>query len=205
MKEPSATEPPATEPSATKSSHRWFASLRRLPLGLVLCVALLGVWALSLPGPSHVVCDRAASGQVYCQASHPQPWGWLARPQPLTLQDIAISSELCDKTPRGGVRFCHRLTLLGSNRQIVLPEVRSPLSAAALGDRLHGFMAGEGSPQLSWSGDRSALPWRTPTIALLLTVGTWALWDVRWPPVPTSPLALDGATDSLRSSNNTKD
>ncbi|PSN13378.1 hypothetical protein C7293_16170 [filamentous cyanobacterium CCT1] len=122
-----------------------------------------------------------------------RPWAWLPRAQGFALQEIAIASDLCDNTPRGGVRFCHRLTLLGPGRQLTLPEVRTPLSAAALSDQLHRFMAGEGSPQLAWSGDRPLFPWRTPAIALLLMAATWALWDVHWPPLLPSTLALDGA------------
>ncbi|PSR13724.1 hypothetical protein C8255_24995 [filamentous cyanobacterium CCP3] len=125
-----------------------------------------------------------------------RPWAWLSPNQGFALQEIAIASDLCDNTPRGGVRFCHRLTLLGAGRQLTLPEVRTPLSASALSDQLHRFMAGEGSSQLAWSGDRPLLPWRTPAIVLLLMAATWALWDVRWPPLPPSPLALDGAEEA---------
>lgn len=180
---------------AVKTVNSWASRLRRVPVVLLLCTALLGLWSLSLPGPSSVLCDRAAPGQVYCQAIRSRPWAWLPRAQGFALQEIAIASELCDNTPRGGVRFCHRLTLLGPRQQLTLPEVRTPLSATALSDQLHRFMAGEGSPQLVWSGDRPMLPWRTPAIALLLAAATWALWDVRCLPMSHSPLALDGATD----------
>ncbi|WP_017301487.1 hypothetical protein [Nodosilinea nodulosa] len=178
-----------------KAIDTWASRLRRVPVVLVLGAALLGLWIVSLPGPSSVVCDRAAPAQVYCQANRPRPLAWLPRPQGFVLQEVAIASELCDNTPRGGVRFCHRLTLLGPGRQLTLPEVRTPLSATALIDQLHRYMDGEGSARLSWSGDRPRLPGRTLAIALLLLVATWALWDVRWPPVPPVPLALDGATD----------
>ncbi|MGB3309563.1 MAG: hypothetical protein WBG32_21685 [Nodosilinea sp.] len=181
--------------AAKTAIDHWAPRLRRVPVVVVICAALLGLWGTHVPGPSSVVCDRAAPGQVYCQAIRPRAWAWLP-PQSFALQDIAMASDLCDNTPRGGVRFCHRLTLLGPGRQITLPELRTPLSATALSDQLHRFMAGEGSPQLVWSGDRSLLPWRTPAIALLLSAATWALWDVRWPPVPQSPLALDGAADA---------
>jgi hypothetical protein len=182
--------------TANTTVNHWAPRLRRVPVVLLLCAVLLGLWGLSLPGPGRVLCDRAAPGQVYCQAIWPRPWAWLPRAQRFALQEIAIDSELCDKTPRGGVRFCHRLTLLGPGRQLTLPEVRTPLSATALSDQLHRFMAGEGSPQLAWSGDRPLLPWRTPVIALLLATASWALWDVRWPPIPPTPLALDGAADA---------
>jgi hypothetical protein len=104
-----------------------------------------------------------------------------------------MTSELCDNNPRGGVRFCHRLTLLGLGQQATLAEVRTPLSATALRDQIQRFIAGEGGPQLIWSSSPLWLPGRTVAIAMLLAIATWALWDLRWPPIPPSPLALDGA------------
>jgi hypothetical protein len=178
--------------------ERW-EQVRRVPLVLVLCTLLLGIWGLRPPSPQGVMCDRISPGQVICQATLPRPWVWLPpvpfTPRPFALQDIALSSTLCDNSPRGGVRFCHRLTLLGTGRPVTLPEVRTPLSAAALSDQLQRFMAGEGAPQLHWSSPAPEVPWRTLAIALLLAVATWALWDVRWPPTQPSPLAQDGAEE----------
>lgn len=183
----------------------WRLRLRQIPVVVVLCLGLLGLLGVSRPAPSAVVCDgpkgpvsdhRAATGQVYCRATLPPPWAWLPS-QSFLLDDVAITSELCDNNPHGGVRFCHRLTLLGADRQITLPEVRTPLSAAALREQLRQFIAGEGSPRLSWSSP-GRVPWRTLAIGLLLGVASWALWDVRWPPVAPSPLALDGAVPARR-------
>ncbi|WP_193966842.1 hypothetical protein [Nodosilinea sp. LEGE 07088] len=135
---------------------------------------------------------RAGAGLLPGHAA--LPWAWLPQARrPFALQDVAMSSALCDNTPRGGVRFCHRLTLLGPGRQVTLAEVRTPLSATALRDQIQRFIAGEGGPQLIWSSSPLWLPGRTIAIALLLAIATWALWDLRWPPIPPSPLALDGA------------
>ncbi|MEA5452624.1 hypothetical protein VB780_28890 [Leptolyngbya sp. CCNP1308] len=184
----------------------WILRLRQIPVVVVLCLVLGGLGWVIRPGPSAVVCagplvpvsdHRTAPGQVYCRATLPPPWAWLPS-QSFLLDDFAMTSELCDNNPRGGVRFCHRLTLIGNARQVTLPEVRTPLSAAAIEEQLRQFMNGEGSPRLSWSSSGGGLPWRTLAIALLLLVATWALWDVRWPPVPPSPLALDGALPARR-------
>jgi hypothetical protein len=177
--------------------EKWGPRLRRVPVVVLIAVLLVGLWGLRMPGPRGVVCDRAAPDQVYCRATRPRPWAWLPQAtRPFRLHDIAITSELCDNTPRGGVRFCHRLTLLGPGRQVTLPEVRTPLSGTALSDQLHRFIAGEGSPQLIWSSNPRWLPWRTLAIALLLLIANWALWDIRWPPAPPSPLAMDGSDRS---------
>jgi hypothetical protein len=175
----------------------WTLRLRQIPVVVVLCLALGGLGGMIRPSPSAVVCDRTAPGQVYCRATLPPPWAWLPG-QSLLLDDVAMTSELCDNNPRGGVRFCHRLTLLGAGHQVTLPEVRTPLSAAAIREQLRQFVAGEGSPRLSWSSPGGSVPWRTVGIAGLLLVATWALWDMRWPPVPPSPLALDGALPARR-------
>ncbi|MBD1876581.1 hypothetical protein H6F75_24135 [Nodosilinea sp. FACHB-131] len=175
----------------------WGLRLRQIPVVAVLCLVLLGLWGVSRPAPSTVVCDRAAPSQVYCRATLPLPWAWLPS-RSFLLDDVAMTSELCDNNPHGGVRFCHRLTLLGADYQITLPEVRTPLAAAALREQLRQFVAGEGSPRLSWSSPGSGVPWRTLVIGSLLVVASWALWDVRWPPVAPSPLALDGAVPAHR-------
>ncbi|PZV19280.1 MAG: hypothetical protein DCF21_07585 [Leptolyngbya sp.] len=184
------------------AAEKWAPSLRRVPVVVLISALLLGLWGLRMPGPLGVVCDRAAPGQVYCQTTLPSPWAWLPS-RTFALQNFTITSDLCDNNPQGGVRFCHRLTLLGAGRQVTLPEVRTPLSARAITDQLRQFIAGEGSPQLIWSSTTRWLPWRTLTIALLLVVASWALWDLRWPPVAPTPLAMDGAERPGRAPDST--
>ncbi len=181
---------------------QWSARLRRVPLALVVGGLLLGLWMVRLPGPSGVVCDRMAPSQVVCQATLPRPWAWLPQSSgPLQLQDVTITSDLCDNNPRGGVRFCHRLTLLGQGQALTLPEIRTPLSGAVLTDQIKRFMAGEGASRLSWSGPSQGWPRMTLAIALLLAVATWGLWDLRWPPAPAPWPALDGDTPQPKQSS----
>ncbi len=179
--------------------ERWEVRLRQVPLVIVLCGLLLALWGWQMPDPVGVRCDRIAPRQVTCLATLPCPWAWLPQAShPFQLQDVAITSDLCDKTPRGGVRFCHHLILLGAGQQMALPEIRTPLSGSALSDQLQRFMAGEGSPQLAWSRPAAPLPLRPLAIVLLLAAATWGLWDLRWPSERPSErpsiLTLDGAS-----------
>lgn len=171
------------------------AGLRRVPWVGVLCALMFLVYGLGPTGQPAVICDRAAPNQVQCQVSQPRLFSGLpASTHRLQLQDVSITSELCDNNPRGGVRFCHRLTLLGDHQQYTLAEVRTPLSAATLLENLRGFMAGEGSSRLAWSAAPTLTSqFRTGAIGLLLLMATWGLWDLRWPPRPASPLEMDGA------------
>ena len=175
--------------------NQWRARLRRVPLALVVGGLLLGLWLVRLPGPSGVLCDRMASGEVVCQATLPRPWAWLPQSSgSLQLRGVTITSDLCDNDPLGGVRFCHRLTLLGQGQALTLPEIRTPLSGAVITDQIDRFMAGEGASRLSWSGPAQGWPLMTLVIALLLAVATWGLWDLRWPPAPAPWPAPDGDT-----------
>ncbi|NJL45086.1 MAG: hypothetical protein HC922_03700 [Leptolyngbyaceae cyanobacterium SM2_3_12] len=174
-----------------------FEGLRRLPVVAVLCGLVFLIYGLGLTGRLAVICDRAAPNQVQCQVTQPRLFTWLPpSTQLFQLQDVTIASELCDNNPRGGVRYCHRLTLVGTHEQHTLPEVRTPLSATTLLENLRGFIAGEGSPRMAWSTP-TTLPnqARTGAIGLLLLVTTWGLWDLRWPPHPASFLEMDGAAE----------
>jgi hypothetical protein len=166
----------------------------RIPVVAVVCALFFTGYGLWVTEQRRVVCDRLAPQQVQCQVNHALLFGWLpTATTEFRLQDIAIDSTMCDNTPRGGVRFCHRVTLLGSNRAQALPEIRTPLAAATIQKQFKGFMAGEGPTQLSFKmAGELATYIRTGILGLLLMVVAWGFWDIQWPPVPMSPLAIDG-------------
>ncbi|MEB3289580.1 MAG: hypothetical protein VKI82_06665 [Leptolyngbya sp.] len=130
------------------------------------------------PGPSSPV--------AHCQVDQGRRLvGLPAQHRDLTWATFTLTSTLCDNTPQGGVRFCHRLTLLGTP-PLVLPEWRTPLTAAAVSQRLRQFLAGQGPDTLTWITPRPPLePLQTVLLALLLTVTTWGLT-----PSPRRPPSL---------------
>jgi hypothetical protein len=180
----------------------------RLPVVAVLCVLVFGVYGLGPSPVMAVMCDAPAqvSGMVgtgltdlaHCQVRQGRRFGWLpARTLEFNLIDVAITSRLCDNTPRGGVRFCHRLTLIGNQDEVTLPEIRTPLAADTLTDSLRGFMVGQGSDHLTWTApDRLIHQLSTVVLALLLTITAWGFWAVQWPPRQPSPLAMDGEPEA---------
>lgn len=188
---------------------------RRIPVVAVLCMATFLGYGISPSPVMAVVCtaspasiadlgsaeslsalarDGLARDSATCQVSRSRRFGWLpSQTQTFALQDVAIASRLCDNNPRGGVRFCHRVTLLGNRASVTLPDVRTPLTAATLMDSLRNFMAGQGSPQLTWSTPHRLRQWlSTMVLGLLLAIAAWGLWPIQWPPERRSPLALDG-------------
>lgn len=170
----------------------------------VLCAVLFTAYGLFATGQRSITCERLAPGQVQCQADRSLLFGWL--PTTTTqfwLQDIAIDSTMCDNTPRGGVRFCHRVTLLGNQFKIdgrgkfisqPLPEMRTPLSVATIRDKFLRFINGEGEKHLTFrvSGQLSSYI-KTGVIGVLLAIAAWGFWDIQWPSTGVSPLAMDGA------------
>lgn len=191
--------------------------LRRIPVVAVLCILMfLGYGVFPSPGmavvctappsrlapmaaedASNLVSDAAEGERTTCQVSRSRRFGWLPpQTQTFALADVEIASRLCDNTPRGGVRFCHRLTLLGDHTSVTLPEVRTPLTATTLTDSLHSFMLGQGSPQLTWSTPhRLRQGLSTMVLGLLLAVAAWGLWPIQWPSQRLASLALDGDDD----------
>ncbi len=183
----------------------------RIPVVAVLCALVFLSYGLGASTAMAVVCEAPqiedgasplAGGvaAAHCQVRQERRLGGLpAITTEFNLQDVAITSRLCDNTPRGGVRFCHRLTLIGDQATVTLPEIRTPLNAATLTDSLRRFIAGQGGSagvipdrQLSWSMPRrfrSQLS--TVTIGCLLSVAAWGLWAIQWPRLAPSPPAPD--------------
>ncbi|NJL48589.1 MAG: hypothetical protein HC929_15290 [Leptolyngbyaceae cyanobacterium SM2_5_2] len=193
--------------------------LIRIPVVAVLCALVFLGYGLGASPEMAVVCDApqslaspiinnaqpstAAVPSAHCQVCQGRRLGVLpAITTDFDLQDVAITSRLCDNTPRGGVRFCHHLTLIGDRATVTLPEIRTPLTAATLMDNLHRFMAGQGNSSAAGAIVDRRLSWTTPrrlttslsTAAMggLLAMAAWGLWAVKWPPLDPSPLALDG-------------
>ena len=180
----------------------------RIPVVAVFCAAVFIVYGLVSTAQESVTCSRLSPGQVQCQVARSLLFGRL--PTTTTqfhLRDIAIDSTMCDNTPRGGVRFCHRVTLLGNqpgaNEQSrpmaqPLPEMRTPLSATTVRDQFLRFINGEGEKHLTFTlTEQLATHIRTGVLGLLLAIAAWGFWDIQWPPVQISPLAMDGAEQEL--------
>ena len=177
----------------------------RIPVIAVLCGAIFLVYGLRATERELITCARMAPGQVQCQVERA-----LLRWLPTTttrfvLQDVAIDSTMCDNTPRGGVRFCHRVTLLGeeagatSEGQLIsqrLPEMRTPLMKTAVKDQFLRFIQGDGQQKLTFEmAGNLASYLRVVVFGVLLGIVAWGFWDIQWPPAQVSPLAMDGAED----------
>jgi len=179
----------------------------RIPVVAVLCVVMFLVLGLRATGKELTTCDRLAVGQVQCRVERSLLLGWLpTTTTQFLLQDVTIDSTMCDNTPRGGVRFCHRVTLLGQDLRAdlegqltsqLLPEMRTPLSAAMVKDQFLRFIQGDGQPELTFhKRGKLSTYLRTGVLGLLLAIVAWGFWDVQWPPARVSPLAMDGAEDN---------
>lgn len=180
-----------------------FSGQFRIPVVALFCGVLFAVYGLVATGQHIITCDRLSPGQVQCQVV--RSFGFGRFPPTTTqfwLQEVTIDSDLCDKTPRGGVRFCHRVTLWGrslnsepGNSTIAqpLPPMQTPLSTATVREKFLRFINGEGEEQLRFTktGQRFAYI-KTTVLGLLLAIVAWGFWDIQWPPVKISPLAMDG-------------
>jgi hypothetical protein len=190
----------------------------RIPVVAVLCALMFLGYGLGASPEIAVVCEAAQVSDTssakagerifpHCQVRQERRLSGLpAVTIGFNLQDTAITSSLCDNTPRGGVRFCHRLTLIGDQATVTLPEIRTPLPATTLTDRLRRFIADQGSSDTSEPVTDRRLSWTTPhslanqlstvAIGVLLSVTAWGLWDIKWPPLDPSPLSSDGEPSS---------
>lgn len=168
-----------------------------LPILALLCGLIFMIYGGWITQTTTVVCEAPQDEMAAAMCQVEVGWsGWATRHRSFQLQTVAVTSELCDNTPRGGVRFCHRLTLGGDRGQYTLPNIRTPLSATALTADLRRFLAGEASPQLVWSESRSLGAWlHLGAVGLLLAIAAWGLWDIQWPAPAVSPLSLDGVED----------
>lgn len=169
----------------------------RIPVVAVLCGLVFALYGVS-PGQAislHCQAPQADTQAPHCQVQQGRRLGWLPKQtSAFDWIDLTMTSRLCDNDPRGGVRFCHRLTLIGENRQVTLSERRTLLSAEAVHQTLHRFMAGQGGSDFAWSTPQ---PWldtlHSLLLALLLSITAWGFGSWRWPSDP--PLPLDGLDD----------
>jgi hypothetical protein len=176
----------------------------RIPVVAVVCAAFFLVYGLRSTGQQDITCNRLAPGQVQCQVVRSLFFGWLpTTTTQFLLQDLTIDSTICDNTPRGGVRFCHHVTLLGEDlsphaqgrpASQLLPEMRTPLSAITVKDKFRNFIQGDGTDKLTFEVTAQPSSYlRTGVLGLLLGIVAWGFWDIQWPPVRVSALAMDGA------------
>lgn len=173
--------------------------MRQIPVVALLCVLVFSLYGVS-PGEAISVRCRlphssTLSSAPHCQVEQGRKLGWLPkRATEFDWLDMTLTSHLCDKTPRGGVRFCHQLTLVGERRRITLPEWRSPLTAEVIDRELNQFVTGKSQTTLAWSTPPSPLETcQTLALAVLLSMTAWGWGAWRWP--RAKPLPLDGLDD----------
>lgn len=146
----------------------------------MICVLLFGLHGFG-PGKAlrlHCSAPSAAAPSVaQCQLEQGRRLGWLpAQRTTLAWTDFTLASRLCDNTPQGGVRFCHRLTLAGASQRLTLPEWRTPLTPDAISQRLRLFLAGQGQDTFDWSMSQPLTDLlQTWALGLLLAIATWGL------------------------------
>lgn len=163
----------------TQSLPRWLS----IPIVGVACLLVFLAYVLLTTGYQSLTCERFAPGSVQCEAIDTYLFGFIAQPQQqFQLQTVEVTSELSDRTPRGGVRFRHTLTLKGDTGEFASDPFQSPLSGAAIKQQVQSFMAGEGPLLLTFQHSTSvATLFRSGALALLLSIVAWSFWDIRWP------------------------
>ena len=170
----------------------------RIPVVTVLCALVFALYGVS---PGHAISVDCQAPQPnhdlapHCQVQRGRRLGWLPQQTAeFDWFDLTLTSRLCDNDPRGGVRFCHRLTLIGADQRVTLPELRTPLTAESMTQNLNRFLAGQSQSHLAWSTPQ---PWletlQTLVLALLLSITAWGFGSWRWP--TSQPLPMDGIED----------
>lgn len=149
-------------------SQRWL---------LLICVVVFGLYGLLTTGSHRLSCDRSDAGQVLCHDRHTLLFGQItAQDHQFIPQDIQVNAVISDATPRGGVRFTHRIVLISAEEPVMADPIVSPLSAAEVSTRLRRYLQGEGPTHLDLGTDRTgpALV-RSLLLAGLLAVVVWGL------------------------------
>ena len=170
---------------------------RRIPVVAVLCALVFILYGAS-PSPGISVSCQAPQAEdlaPHCQVQRSRRLGWLPKQTAdFTWVDFSLTSSLCDNDPRGGGRFCHRLTLIGTDQEVTLPDLRTPLPAAGVTQQLTRFMAGQEHSDLTWSQSQTGRDHLTTFgLALLLSLTAWGFGFWRWP--ASSALPMDGIED----------
>lgn len=165
----------------------------RLPMVAWICAGVFLLYLLLATGQQVIQCDRTPTGDRQCQSRQSLLLGqitWFS--QRFELKGIDLESDLCDNTPRGGVRFCHHLTLVAEDRSYPLPMFRSPLSSATIRESFDRLQAGDYPQGLTFQATRRSLvAWRIDLMALLLMIVAWGFWDWGLPPAVEPLLPVD--------------
>jgi hypothetical protein len=165
----------------------------RLPIVAIGCAVLFAL-AVFWVGAQETVACQGLTNQVQCQV---QQALWGQRLPLFTTDfepvDVEVHSTLCDNTPPGGVRFCHRVLLLTQDNQAYpLPEFYSPLSPMVIKEYWQEFIQGNGKPPLPLNTAEAPNDYLTIAgLGVLLMVVAWGFWDIQWPLPPVSPMARD--------------
>lgn len=149
-------------------SQRWL---------LLICVVVFSLYGLLTTGSHRVSCDRSPSGQVLCHDRHTLLFGQIPyQDRQFSPEDVQVNAVISDATPRGGVRFTHRIILVGAGEPVMADPIVSPLSAAEVSTRLRRYLQGDGPTHLDLGTDRTGTALvRSLLLAGLLAVVVWGL------------------------------
>ncbi|QQE64481.1 hypothetical protein GFS31_11620 [Leptolyngbya sp. BL0902] len=156
----------------------------RLAGVVVVCVLLFCLYGASPGKALRLHCPAPSAGApavAHCQLERGRRLGWLpAQHTTLDWTDFTLASRLCDNIPQGGVRFCHRLTLVGAQQHLTLSEWQTPLTPDAVVQGLRSFLSGQGQEAFDWQTPRPfSETLQTLALGLLLAITTWGLGPAR--------------------------